>query len=83
FIKSPVLCCGENITFHQVAKFSVPLHTHQVGVNDGCLMHSVHVRCWYVLYTQVIRQLSGIAQSVTTAFSSCPLITLTVFISHI
>ncbi|MCT6177762.1 hypothetical protein MTQ36_24495, partial [Escherichia coli] len=26
FIKSPVLCCGENITFHQVAKFSVPLH---------------------------------------------------------
>ncbi|TJG09578.1 AlpA family transcriptional regulator, partial [Escherichia coli] len=24
-IKSPVLCCGENITFHQVAKFSVPL----------------------------------------------------------
>ncbi|EFI86014.1 hypothetical protein HMPREF9551_05059 [Escherichia coli MS 196-1] len=46
-------------------------------------MHSVHVRCWYVLYTQVIRQLSGIAQSVATAFSSCPLITLTVFISHI
>ncbi|WP_423258112.1 hypothetical protein, partial [Escherichia coli] len=29
FIKSPVLCCGENITFHQVAKFSVPLQ----GVN--------------------------------------------------
>ncbi|WP_214667479.1 hypothetical protein, partial [Escherichia coli] len=28
FIKSPVLCCGENITFHQVAKFSVPLHPH-------------------------------------------------------
>lgn len=27
FIKSPVLCCGENITFNQVAKFSVPLHT--------------------------------------------------------
>ncbi|MDY9312266.1 hypothetical protein U0B28_19660 [Escherichia coli] len=27
FIKSPVLCCGENITFHQVAKFSVPLQT--------------------------------------------------------
>ncbi|MEQ4078823.1 type VI secretion system baseplate subunit TssF, partial [Escherichia coli] len=26
FIKSPILCCGENITFHQVAKFSVPLH---------------------------------------------------------
>ncbi|EFO3339964.1 immunoglobulin-binding regulator, partial [Escherichia coli] len=28
FIKSPVLCCGENITFHQVAKFSVPLQCH-------------------------------------------------------
>ncbi|MGK3498124.1 hypothetical protein, partial [Citrobacter youngae] len=26
FIKSPVLCCGENITFNQVAKFTVPLH---------------------------------------------------------
>ncbi|WP_214671982.1 hypothetical protein, partial [Escherichia coli] len=31
FIKSPVLCCGENITFHQVAKFSVPLHNPQSG----------------------------------------------------
>ncbi|WP_430734593.1 hypothetical protein, partial [Escherichia coli] len=32
FIKSPVLCCGENITFHQVAKFSVPLHyAHSVS----------------------------------------------------
>ncbi|WP_218075488.1 hypothetical protein, partial [Escherichia coli] len=31
FIKSPVLCCGENITFHQVAKFSVPLHWHENG----------------------------------------------------
>ncbi|WP_283807972.1 JAB domain-containing protein, partial [Escherichia coli] len=33
-IKSPVLCCGENITFHQVAKFSVPLqlaHNHPSG----------------------------------------------------
>ncbi|EOC3345271.1 reverse transcriptase domain-containing protein [Escherichia coli] len=33
FIKSPVLCCGENITFHQVAKFSVPLQrqiTHYI-----------------------------------------------------
>ncbi|TJI24675.1 immunoglobulin-binding regulator, partial (plasmid) [Escherichia coli] len=29
FIKSPVLCCGENITFHQVAKFSVPLQGHR------------------------------------------------------
>ncbi|RCO97660.1 AlpA family transcriptional regulator, partial [Escherichia coli] len=26
FIKSPVLCCGEDITFNQVAKFTVPLH---------------------------------------------------------
>jgi len=25
FIKSPVLCCGEDITFNQVAKFTVPL----------------------------------------------------------
>ncbi|WP_214676737.1 hypothetical protein, partial [Escherichia coli] len=31
FIKSPVLCCGENITFHQVAKFSVPLQAYQYG----------------------------------------------------
>ncbi|EAC2054138.1 hypothetical protein EIF27_17000 [Escherichia coli] len=30
FIKSPVLCCGENITFHQVAKFSVPLQKSSV-----------------------------------------------------
>ncbi|WP_261156642.1 multicopper oxidase domain-containing protein, partial [Escherichia coli] len=29
--KSPVLCCGENITFHQVAKFSVPLQFHIHG----------------------------------------------------
>ncbi|WP_097752819.1 hypothetical protein, partial [Escherichia coli] len=27
FIKSPVLCCGEDITFNQVAKFTVPLQT--------------------------------------------------------
>ncbi|APE93903.1 hypothetical protein FORC41_4076 [Escherichia coli] len=33
FIKSPVLCCGENITFHQVAKFSVPLHDGDVKLN--------------------------------------------------
>ncbi|WP_214671629.1 hypothetical protein, partial [Escherichia coli] len=31
FIKSPVLCCGENITFHQVAKFSVPLQPDWAG----------------------------------------------------
>uniref|UniRef100_UPI003D7F591D hypothetical protein n=2 Tax=Escherichia coli TaxID=562 RepID=UPI003D7F591D len=34
-IKSPVLCCGENITFHQVAKFSVPLHVHDIAVPEG------------------------------------------------
>ncbi|MDI4411073.1 hypothetical protein E7V24_25435, partial [Escherichia coli] len=33
FIKSPVLCCGENITFHQVAKFSVPLHIQNLTEN--------------------------------------------------
>ncbi|WP_311236039.1 hypothetical protein [Escherichia coli] len=31
FIKSPVLCCGEDITFNQVAKFTVPLHTSPCG----------------------------------------------------
>ncbi|WP_205745052.1 hypothetical protein, partial [Escherichia coli] len=30
FIKSPVLCCGEDITFNQVAKFTVPLHIHSI-----------------------------------------------------
>ncbi|WP_213063910.1 hypothetical protein, partial [Escherichia coli] len=29
FIKSPVLCCGEDITFNQVAKFTVPLQTEK------------------------------------------------------
>ncbi|RNJ39446.1 immunoglobulin-binding regulator, partial [Escherichia coli] len=39
FIKSPVLCCGENITFHQVAKFSVPLQLLQDGVHaPSCLI---------------------------------------------
>ncbi|WP_460217540.1 hypothetical protein, partial [Escherichia coli] len=32
FIKSPVLCCGENITFHQVAKFSVPLQASETSI---------------------------------------------------
>ncbi|WP_215411255.1 hypothetical protein, partial [Escherichia coli] len=36
FIKSPVLCCGENITFHQVAKFSVPLQL-QSNMYEVCL----------------------------------------------
>ncbi|OKW17476.1 hypothetical protein AWP84_28785 [Escherichia coli] len=46
FIKSPVLCCGENITFHQVAKFSVPLQndhrfpaTHCLPRDCGWRMH--------------------------------------------
>ncbi|TFA41835.1 hypothetical protein BON91_10165 [Escherichia coli] len=37
FIKSPVLCCGENITFHQVAKFSVPLHEDSSGCYPVCI----------------------------------------------
>ncbi|WP_249550073.1 hypothetical protein, partial [Escherichia coli] len=48
FIKSPVLCCGEDITFNQVAKFTVPLHTLSVrgiisgaGVAAGTLAASV------------------------------------------
>ncbi|MFK0531111.1 hypothetical protein ACISSW_27275, partial [Escherichia coli] len=32
FIKSPVLCCGEDITFNQVAKFTVPLHSDERDV---------------------------------------------------
>ncbi|WP_205715023.1 hypothetical protein, partial [Escherichia coli] len=44
FIKSPVLCCGENITFHQVAKFSVPLQALTFGgevlaQKDRCTSH--------------------------------------------
>ncbi|MDZ7064173.1 hypothetical protein U4Z44_19855, partial [Escherichia coli] len=35
FIKSPVLCCGEDITFNQVAKFTVPL---QSGSRHRCRM---------------------------------------------
>ncbi|MEF6854825.1 hypothetical protein U9440_25360, partial [Escherichia coli] len=41
FIKSPVLCCGENITFHQVAKFSVPLHRLSVHLKS-LLPYSPH-----------------------------------------
>ncbi|EEW6398775.1 hypothetical protein EU637_23880 [Escherichia coli] len=32
FIKSPVLCCGEDITFNQVAKFTVPLQYAAITV---------------------------------------------------
>ncbi|MCM4375661.1 hypothetical protein MMR99_22590, partial [Escherichia coli] len=38
FIKSPVLCCGEDITFNQVAKFTVPLQCERVsGAASGAL----------------------------------------------
>ncbi|MCQ1962394.1 hypothetical protein, partial [Escherichia coli] len=33
FIKSPVLCCGEDITFNQVAKFTVPLQVNTLLFN--------------------------------------------------
>ncbi|WP_211488669.1 hypothetical protein, partial [Escherichia coli] len=39
-IKSPVLCCGEDITFNQVAKFTVPLQSVFVVIilsHDGRL----------------------------------------------
>ncbi|EOJ5541208.1 DUF1983 domain-containing protein, partial [Escherichia coli] len=42
FIKSPVLCCGENITFHQVAKFSVPLHNIKPGHDYYFYVRSVN-----------------------------------------
>ncbi|MGT5847337.1 hypothetical protein ACRW0W_25275, partial [Escherichia coli] len=35
FIKSPVLCCGEDITFNQVAKFTVPLQSDPIGLRGG------------------------------------------------
>ncbi|MDD8146777.1 hypothetical protein LAW17_22595, partial [Escherichia coli] len=41
FIKSPVLCCGENITFHQVAKFSVPLQWSVAWGNEVGLFGSL------------------------------------------
>ncbi|MFK0591473.1 hypothetical protein ACISSX_25495, partial [Escherichia coli] len=43
FIKSPVLCCGENITFHQVAKFSVPLHSKDIF---SCLLNTGQQCCF-------------------------------------
>ncbi|MEL8382436.1 hypothetical protein J4V05_14240, partial [Escherichia coli] len=36
FIKSPVLCCGEDITFNQVAKFTVPLHNPATSPAQCC-----------------------------------------------
>uniref|UniRef100_UPI00201CF5DB tyrosine-type recombinase/integrase n=1 Tax=Escherichia coli TaxID=562 RepID=UPI00201CF5DB len=50
-IKSPVLCCGENITFHQVAKFSVPLH--EAGKRAGLAVkahpHMLRHACGFAL----------------------------------
>ncbi|MCS1057664.1 hypothetical protein NXZ01_02085, partial [Escherichia coli] len=43
FIKSPVLCCGENITFHQVAKFSVPLQL-QAGIRYKDVLREHYLR---------------------------------------
>ncbi|WP_250322711.1 prepilin peptidase-dependent pilin [Escherichia coli] len=39
FIKSPVLCCGEDITFNQVAKFTVPLQPYRTAVELCALEH--------------------------------------------
>ncbi|MDA6772020.1 hypothetical protein OSL47_26555, partial [Escherichia coli] len=37
-IKSPVLCCGEDITFNQVAKFTVPLQNSKTYDATGCFV---------------------------------------------
>ncbi|EEW2303875.1 hypothetical protein D9D45_25015 [Escherichia coli] len=39
FIKSPVLCCGENITFNQVAKFTAPLHTTFIDLTQTTIVY--------------------------------------------
>ncbi|MEB6773132.1 hypothetical protein MX594_18405, partial [Escherichia coli] len=44
FIKSPVLCCGENITFHQVAKFSVPLQSAEAAFFISSLSYKPEFR---------------------------------------
>lgn len=41
FIKSPVLCCGENITLNQVAKFTVPRQKHDGIVKQEGLQRAV------------------------------------------
>ncbi|MHU45508.1 hypothetical protein D9I84_24345 [Escherichia coli] len=48
FIKSPVLCCGENITFHQVAKFSVPLQTTRITFCSGLVFSPRHCPIFYL-----------------------------------
>ncbi|MDK2533488.1 hypothetical protein QJ152_25235, partial [Escherichia coli] len=47
FIKSPVLCCGENITFHQVAKFSVPLHAMTIKLSCIYVLRLKRLPFWY------------------------------------
>ncbi|QBO48384.1 hypothetical protein EKI55_28675 (plasmid) [Escherichia coli] len=44
FIKSPVLCCGEDITFNQVAKFTVPLQTNMGSTKNGARVPHVRNR---------------------------------------
>ncbi len=41
FIKSPVLCCGEDITFNQVAKFTVPLQNDVSGIKSDYVSKTV------------------------------------------
>ncbi|MFP3109230.1 hypothetical protein PDN75_00960, partial [Escherichia coli] len=43
FIKSPVLCCGEDITFNQVAKFTVPLQPADKSQLAGKLAECCHI----------------------------------------
>ncbi|WP_072165871.1 hypothetical protein, partial [Escherichia coli] len=47
FIKSPVLCCGENITFHQVAKFSVPLQLAVFFLNKASVTETIRILIIY------------------------------------
>ncbi|WP_205695435.1 hypothetical protein, partial [Escherichia coli] len=41
-----VLCCGENITFNQVAKFTVPLQPLHIDASIFLLTSLTH--SWYV-----------------------------------
>ncbi|WP_213078876.1 hypothetical protein, partial [Escherichia coli] len=63
FIKSPVLCCGENITFHQVAKFSVPLQCSVMmpasGNENDLNMPSGTIEIFVRCYVEVERIMSA------------------------
>ncbi|MEF3890206.1 hypothetical protein U9796_18790, partial [Escherichia coli] len=66
FIKSPVLCCGENITFHQVAKFSVPLQLEeqkQTGEVSPTLLTQIDTRLNQLLNRYVILLDTKVEQS--------------------